>query len=68
MTKMSHLNFHAKNVSNSIPHTVRKFQIVSKNSFFRKIQNCEIEFLSLKKENFKMQGLPGSFEFSRQKS
>ena len=33
-------------------HTVRKSQIMSKNSIFRKIQNSEFEFLMLKSHDF----------------
>ena len=58
-----------KNMTSNWPqyHTVRKSEIMSKNSIFRKIQNSEFEFFELKSNDF-WEGLPGYFLFSRQKS
>ena len=43
-----------KNMTSNWPqyHTVRKSEIMSKNSIFRKIQNSEFEFFELKRNDF----------------
>ena len=49
----SHMNFAGRKSKRFIvSHTVRKSQLMSENSIFRKIQNSEFEFLKLESHDF----------------